>query len=89
MPVISKDPNARLDWQIDWSSALVTGDSISSSAWTVPSGLTKYAESNTSTATTVWLDGGTAGQVYAVVNRVTTANGAIDDRTLQVVIEEH
>ena len=89
MPVVSKDPDATLDWQIDWSKALVSGDSISTSNWTVPTGITKSAESATSLVTTIFLSGGTAGTVYPVVNRIVSANGVTDDRTIHVVVEEH
>jgi hypothetical protein len=82
-----KDPNANLDYQIDWSSWLGS-DTISSSAWTVQSGLTKGSDSKTDTTTTVWLSGGTAGQTYRVTNRVVTAGGRTDDRSFWVVVEE-
>lgn len=89
MPLVSKDPDARLDYTMDWSGALASGDTISTSSWVLPSGITLYAQSNTSSATVAWLQGGTAGSVYPVVNRIVTANGVNDDRTIQVVVENH
>jgi hypothetical protein len=82
-----KDPDAVLDYQIDWSTWLGS-DTISTSAWTVQSGLTKGSDSKTDTTTTVWLSGGTAGQTYRVTNRIVTAGGRTDDRTFWVVVDE-
>jgi len=83
----TKDPNATLDYKIDWSTWLST-DTISSAAWTVPTGLTQVSVSNTTTAATIWLSGGTAGTAYEVICRITTATGRIDDRTIGIEVEE-
>lgn len=76
-----KDPSAVLDYTIDWSDWLDT-DTISTSSWTVPSGITQSAETETTTTATVWLSGGTADNVYEVTNTITTAAGRTDQRTL-------
>lgn len=82
---IVKDPQARKDYQFDWSAWLdEAGDTISASTWTPTSGITVDSSSRTDTHTTVWLSGGTAGQSYEVVNHITTAGGREDDRTLLV-----
>lgn len=83
----TKDPNAVLDYQIDWSTWLGT-DTIASSAWTVPTGITQVTASATTTATTIWLSGGTAGSSYPVVNRIVTDGGRTEDRTLTIVVSE-
>ena len=88
MATLFKDPNATLDYSVDWSAWLPTGDTISQSAWTVPAGLTKGAESVGTGVATVWLSGGTVGTRYGIVNRITTAAGRIDDRTLTLVVQE-
>lgn len=99
-PWIEKDPNAVLDYHVCWQDWLA-GDTIASAAWTVPVGLTKDSQSINSGAVTidgtshpansvatVWLSGGTAGQEYSVVCRVTTAAGRINDRTFRVRMVE-
>lgn len=83
----TKDPNATLDYSIDWSKWLAD-DTILSSAWTVPAGLTQVSASNTTTIATVWLSGGTASQSYTVTNRITTAGGRTDERSIIIRIEE-
>jgi len=79
-----KDPDAVLDYQIDWSSWLDTGETISASAWTVPTGLTEDSDSNTTTTATVWLSGGTAGVTYSVTNQITTSDSRTEDRTITI-----
>jgi len=70
-----KDPSEKLDFTIDWSNELNdVADSIASSAWTVPGGITEVTDTNTSTAATIWLQGGTDGDSYTLINQITTAN---------------
>lgn len=82
-----KDPNAVLDYQIDWSSFLGV-DTIASSTWIVPTGITKNSDTNTTTTSTIWLSSGTAGQTYELTNRITTAGGRTDDRTVTIAVLE-
>jgi hypothetical protein len=55
------DPDAVLDYTIDWSQWLGDGETIAASTWDVPAGLTEVDESETTTATSVRVSGGTAG----------------------------
>jgi hypothetical protein len=82
-----KDPDAKLDYGFDWATWLGS-DTISSSSWTVPTGLTKVSDTNDTTTTTVWLSGGTAGVSYRVVNSIVTAGGREEDRSLWIVMKE-
>ncbi len=81
----TKDPQATLDYRFDWSLWLVT-DTIVSVTWTVPSGITQTAATNTTTTATIWLSGGSAGTKYTVACRVTTTAGRIDERSLIVSV---
>jgi hypothetical protein len=83
----AKDPNAVLDYSIDWTRWLA-GDQVATSEWLVPTGLTKVADSKASALATVWLSGGTAGQSYTVTNRVTTTGGRTEDRSFTIRVEE-
>ena len=86
-----KDPDATLDYTIDWSAWLEDGDTIAGSQWVVPTDLTQDAPAtNTDTTTTVWLSGGTAGADYVVTNRITTASNPdrIDDRSIVIRVRE-
>ncbi len=83
--IFVKDPNAVLDYVLDWGAWLVS-DTISTSNWTVPSGITKDSSTNTTTTATIWLSGGTAGEEYLLINRITTAAGRTEDRTIQITV---
>lgn len=83
-----KDPGATLDYSVDWTEFLETGEAIASSTWTVPTGITEVTTSNTDTKGTIWLSGGTLGQTYELVNRITTDNNParIDERTIVILM---
>lgn len=83
-----KDPNAVIDYDIDWSKRLPNGDIILVSDWIVPAGITMDSEESTDTVTKIWLSGGTAGQSYALTNRITTAHGRTQDKTITITVKE-
>lgn len=87
MRIFTKDPDAVLDYTFDWTQWLA-GDTISNSTWNVPAGLTSTGSASTATSATVWLSGGTAGLSYEVSNRITTANGRTDDRSIIIKVEQ-
>lgn len=86
-PSFTKDPQAVLDYKVDWSDWLGT-DTIVASDWTVPTGLTLELETNTTTIATAWLSGGTVATSYNVTNEITTADGRTDDRTITIKVKE-
>jgi hypothetical protein len=88
MAVYVKDKDAVLDYKVDWATWLQASETISTSTFTVPAGITKDSQSNTTTTATVWLSGGTVGQEYAVINRITTNQGRTDDRTITIRVQE-
>jgi len=85
----TKDPDAVLDYSVDWS-AWLAGDEIASSQWLLGVGalLEVLTDTNTATSATVWLQGGQAGITYLVTNRIVTAGGRTDDRTISVRVED-
>lgn len=82
----AKDPDEILDYAINWSARLVD-DTIATSTWTVPDGIATTANTSTTTTTTIWLSGGTEGQRYRVLNRVTTTAGRTMDHTVTLPIK--
>jgi hypothetical protein len=88
MPTFVKDPDAVLDYEVHWASWL-DADTIDTSEWVdVDDGITVDSDSHTTATATVWLSGGTVGASYRLTNRITTADGRTDDRTITVVIRE-
>jgi hypothetical protein len=82
-----KDPQAVLDYQIDWA-AWLGSDTISASTWTAETGITIASSTNTTTTATVWLSGGTVGTSYVATNHITTAGGRQDDRRIKFEVED-
>ena len=83
--IATKDPDATLDYEIDWE-PLLSGDTIASVVWVIDAELTSVAETNTTTTAKIWLSGGTVGSRHSAVCRITTAGGRVDDRTLTLTI---
>ncbi|OIO56708.1 MAG: hypothetical protein COX57_04400 [Alphaproteobacteria bacterium CG_4_10_14_0_2_um_filter_63_37] len=90
-----KDPASLLDYSVDWSKWLADqGDILASSVFTIkgpaasPSALVSTQQHiDTATGRTlVWLSGGSSGEVYQVVNAITTAGGRRTERTFAVKI---
>ena len=87
MSRFNKDPDARLDYMVDWTSWL-DGDTIANSIWIVPLGIIYEADTHTGSTATVWLSGGSLDSSYEVVNRITKAAGRIDDRTITIRMKQ-
>ena len=88
MTTFTKDPDAVLDYSIEWSKWLA-GDQIQTSTWTVSDAAIETAsDSNTTTRATVWLSGGIAGQAYTVTNRITTSGGRTDERSFTIQVQD-
>jgi hypothetical protein len=83
-----KDPDEELDFTIDWGTNILTpdADAIETSTWITPDGITSLNETNTDTMTTFWVGGGTLGEVYEIVNRITTTGGRIYDQTARLKV---
>ena len=99
----TKDPSAVLDYKFDWAAEtngtdtdagdwLDTDNSetISEATITVDTGLTEDSSSltDTNTSVTVWLSGGTAGNVYKVACEITTSAARTDERTIYIKCEQ-
>ena len=82
-----KDPDAVLDYNIDWTDWLnadaVYPDTIATSVWSTESAdISIDSDSATLTSTKVVVSGGIRNTRYTLVNRITTANGYQDDRSI-------
>lgn len=86
-PKFTKDPEAVLDYVVDWSDWL-EADTISASSWDAPTGITVVTDTNTTTTATVWLSGGTVGERYELTNEIVTDGGRTDDRTIAILVKQ-
>ncbi len=83
----TKDPVAKLDFGFDWSAWLGT-DTILTSTWTADPGLILSGPTFDGTKTSVWIEGGVAGDKLSATNHITTVAGRIDERTIVISIKE-
>lgn len=95
MDQVTQSPGARLDYLHDWGVFLAElggSDTLTAATWVVhpddADDLTVTAADLTSTTTRVWVEGGTIGNQYRLVNHVTTAGGRESDWTLIVAVDE-
>jgi len=86
MKTFVKDPQAKLDYLVDWTQYLGV-DTISSSSFSVGAKLTKVSEGNDASMATVWLSGGAVGDVELVTNTITTTLGRTDERSFFVSVQ--
>ncbi len=82
----SKDPSEVLDYQIDWSPLLDT-DTILTSTWVVPAGLTIQSQSLTGTTATIWLSGGLEGY-HRVTNTIVTSGARTFERSVELAVRQ-
>lgn len=88
MTIFVKDGEAELDFVFDWSEWLEDGEVISTYVLTVSDGITKESDSKTTDAVTVWLSGGTVGELYSISCKITTSLGRIDERTMKIRVKD-
>lgn len=79
--------NDKLDYQVSFVAELGT-DTITSRDVSLPDGMTLESSSFGANSVTVWLSGGSAGHVYRVVIKVTTAAGRRYSKTLYMRVTE-
>jgi hypothetical protein len=83
----NQDPSDRLDYTINWS-RLLSGDTIVTSTWDVPTGIVAVNSVFSENATSVMLSGGTAGQSYEITNRITTVGDKIIERSFTLNVTQ-
>ena len=87
-PTIDKDPDAVLDYTLDFSAwCAAMADTIISHTVAVI-GVVRNSSTNTTLAVTLWMSGGTVGQPASATVRVVTAAGRTDDRTVYFRIRQ-
>lgn len=84
-----KDPDGHMDYGIDWTNWLQSGETISEVEWEVSdSSITILDEDNSGNVYAVMLSDGLAGRVYTLTCRVTTNQDRIEDRSMFVICSE-
>lgn len=86
----NKDPNEVLDYEVRWADRLESGETITTSTFTVAEGdVVKDSQTISGTTTKVWLSGGTNGTPCVVLNRIVTSAGRTYDQSVRIRIRSH
>lgn len=81
-----KTPGEVLDYAITWTDKLAHGDTIKTSTWIVPAGLTKTKDSLSADVCTIWLSGGKMNNRFTIINRVETVSGRTVEQYVRLII---
>ena len=92
MTLLLKDPEAVLDYAVDWGTEYLGGDALTESSWTVvpaeSGGLSILSSRFDLMNSTVEVGGGIVGRIYRLTNHVTTAEGREDSRSIMLRVEK-
>lgn len=92
MTLLLKDPEAALDYAVDWGAEYLDSDTLAQSSWEVSpleaGGVSVLASTFDHLVATVKAGGGFAGRVYRLTNRVTLASGLEDSRSITLRVEK-
>lgn len=85
------DPQAVLDYGKNWATWLEEGETLVSSDWSVPDGITLVQQSYAPTGQTVvriaaWTS--TVGDSHIITNHVASSDGQEEDSSYEIVIRE-
>jgi hypothetical protein len=91
MTYLLKDPDAVLDYAVDWGAQYLGGDLIAQSAWSVSpdeaGGVAIVGEDFSASTATVKAGGGIAGRLYRLINQVVLESGRTDNRSILLRVE--
>lgn len=83
-----KDPDDILDYSVNWTARLDTGDTIASSTFTLVDGEIELGDTEIDGGKTiVWISGGVDGETATVRNRIVTVGGRQMDLTIQLKVK--
>lgn len=93
---IDKDPDAVLNYTFDWTNWLASGETITSTVWSVdsisgdtdPLTVDSYTTHSNGKKTIVVLSGGTAGNIYTVRNTINTDESETERKFFRIVCKD-
>jgi hypothetical protein len=92
MSFLLKDPDAVLDYSVDWGAEYLLGDIIAGSEWSIIpdeiDGVSIVGSDFDATTSTVKAAGGLPGRIYRLMNEVVLDTGRIDSRSIVLRVEK-
>ncbi|MFN3473582.1 MAG: hypothetical protein ACK4ZW_06000 [Blastomonas sp.] len=84
-----KDPEATLNYQMDWSGYLAEGETITAQAVTCEDDDITISSVTHASGIVRWrVAGGTSGSSYLITVQITTSAGQTDQRTVQLPVRD-
>ena len=82
-----KDEDEVFCYGVNWSEYLA-GDTITSSEWIVPAGITQVGTGIVGNLCNITISGGVENITYRITNRITTSIGETVDQSIDIKIAE-
>lgn len=90
MTSIDKDPQAKLDYHIDWTDYLTPlADTLANVTFTVSGSGTLVSSSVQGKVATAWVGGGTVGETLILTCHIVTVGGRTDERSVFIKIKDN
>lgn len=90
LQLLAKDPEASLDYVMDWAMEgtpwLSEGESLINSTWDIVGNGTILYHTFDATKAVVWIAGGSEGTILTLTNHIVTNMGRKDDRSIRIPI---
>lgn len=80
----SKSPDEVLDYGADWQSRLEKDEAITSSTFVLPPGVVATKSTYSGALAEIRISGGVNGELYRILNRVTTTAGRTLEQTIHL-----
>ena len=91
MTLLLKDPEAALDYAVDWGAEYLTDETLLQSSWEVipqeAGGVSVVTSSFDQKIAAVTAAGGVAGHLYQLSNHVVLSSGLTDSRSIVLRVE--
>jgi hypothetical protein len=92
MTLLLKDPEAALDYSVDWATEYLSGETLVQSDWRVapvePGGLSVVASRFDTGVATATAAAGVRGHLYQLTNHVVLSSGRTDSRSIVLRVEK-
>lgn len=85
--IYQKSPTEEIDFGINWTALLKTGETITQSLWIAPSPIDIALQQIVGNITVCYISGGTLDTRVEVFNKITTSLGAVYERFIVLEIE--
>lgn len=83
-----KSPDSSLEYGMDWANVVAVGDEIVQSQWVSDANIFISNTGIRGTITYCTISGGEIGKQYKVFNKITTADGFIDERFFVLKVQD-